>query len=535
MGLRELELIDIETEEKAVRKARKRKGSRTEEKQRAVKGWPVDKRVSEGHSLRAKGKWKKDSNEEEWEEEWEEGSDEEEWEEEWEEDSDEEEWGEGSDEEEWEEGFDEEGWEEEPDEEEWEEDSDEEEWEEDSDEEEWEEEPGEEEWEEDSDEEEWGEGFDDEEEWQEGSDERGREEGLYRKDYGEGEWKARKRPGVRQPLKGYQSKKNRVRKYAAVRERMEKSPLEKNQQGNHLAKRRKEEGYRARGSRMEEGRGARNRDKERPMPERAKKESPMPRSADIQEIKRRKKRRRRRVRAIRGMITAFTLTLAVGLFLGVAWLAVRVYKEMKEKEVVQTAVTTEVQEIESQDIREWAKFYALDLERPALAVDLLTVNEYSRPGEELPEVKSIFIHYTANAGTTAEQNRSYFESLSESHERSASAHFVIGYDGVIVQCIPTKEIAYAVKGRNYDSISIECCYLDENGKFEEETYETLIELTAWLLHKYELRPENVLRHYDEGGKNCPKYYVEHEDAWDRFLMDLEKYMAGLVEEEENGL
>ena len=81
----------------------------------AVKGWPVDKRVSEGHSLRAKGKWKKDSNEEEWEEEWEE-------------DSDEEEWGEGSDEEEWEEGFDEEGWEEEPDEEEWEEDSDEEEW-----------------------------------------------------------------------------------------------------------------------------------------------------------------------------------------------------------------------------------------------------------------------------------------------------------------------------------------------------------------------------------------------------------------------
>ena len=101
MGLRELELIDIETEEKAVRKARKRKGSRTEEKQRAVKGWPVDKRVSEGHFLRAKGKWKKDSNEEEWEEEWEEGSDEEEWEEEWEEDSDEEEWGEGCDEDEW--------------------------------------------------------------------------------------------------------------------------------------------------------------------------------------------------------------------------------------------------------------------------------------------------------------------------------------------------------------------------------------------------------------------------------------------------
>ena len=60
----------------------------------------------------------------------------------------------------------------------------------------------------------------------------------------------------------------------------------------------------------------------------------------------------------------------------------------------------------------------------------------------------------------------------------------------------------------------------------------MIELTAWLLHKYELRPENVLRHYDEGGKNCPKYYVEHEDAWYKFLMDLENYMTRLVEENE---
>lgn len=257
---------------------------------------------------------------------------------------------------------------------------------------------------------------------------------------------------------------------------------------------------------------------------------------DIYEEKRRRKKRKRRVRMVRGAITAFTFVMLTGVLLTAAWLAVSVYKGMKEGEAVQTAATADIEEIPKQDIREWARFYAMELERPDLAVDLLTVNEYSRPGEELPEVKSIFIHYTANAGTTAQQNRSYFESLSESHERSASAHFVIGFDGVIVQCIPTKEIAYAVKGRNYDSISIECCYLEENGKFEEETYRSLIELTAWLLHKYELRPENVLRHYDEGGKNCPKYYVEHEEAWDRFLADLESYMISVTEEgEKNGI
>ena len=267
-----------------------------------------------------------------------------------------------------------------------------------------------------------------------------------------------------------------------------------------------------------------------PKPRRRRKtEKPTPKYSKADEIKRKKKKRKRRARIIRGVTTLFSLFTATAFFVMIAWLAVYFYTEWKGKnETAPVASTVDVQEVvPNQDIREWADFYALELERPELAVDLLTINEYSRPGETLPEVNSIFIHYTANAGTTAEQNRSYFESLAESHERSASAHFVIGIDGTIVQCIPTKEIAYAVKGRNYDSISIECCYMQENGKFETATYDSLIELTAWLLHKYELEPEDVLRHYDEGGKNCPKFYVENEEAWDRFLADLEIYMRNL--------
>lgn len=268
---------------------------------------------------------------------------------------------------------------------------------------------------------------------------------------------------------------------------------------------------------------------EEPEPRKRKAEKPAPKFSKSDEIKRKKKKRKRRARIIRGVTTMLTFFVVTSFFAVIAWLAVYFYKEWKGREVAAPAASTvDVQEVAPvQDIRKWADFYALELERPELAVDLLTVNEYSRPGEALPEVRSIFIHYTANAGTTAEQNRSYFESLAESRERSASAHFVIGIDGTIVQCIPTKEIAYAVKGRNYDSISIECCYVQENGKFEQATYDSLIELTAWLLHKYELEPGDVLRHYDEGGKNCPKYYVEHEDAWARFLGDLEIYMRNL--------
>ena len=39
--------------------------------------------------------------------------------------------------------------------------------------------------------------------------------------------------------------------------------------------------------------------------------------------------------------------------------------------------------------------------------------------------------------------------------------------------------------------------------------------------EYDLEPKDVLRHYDVGGKLCPLYYVEHEDAWEAFLRDLE--------------
>lgn len=165
-----------------------------------------------------------------------------------------------------------------------------------------------------------------------------------------------------------------------------------------------------------------------------------------------------------------------------------------------------------------------NVEKPEWEEAFLTPNDYSRPGERLPEVNSIFVHYTANRNTSAAQNRSYFESLKDTHERSASAHFIIGYDGEIIQCIPFEEIAYAVKTRNYDSISIECCYKSADGSFTKETYDSLIHLLAYLVKKYGLSTDDILRHYDCGGKKCPLYYVEHEDDWAQLKRDVEKLL-----------
>lgn len=69
-----------------------------------------------------------------------------------------------------------------------------------------------------------------------------------------------------------------------------------------------------------------------------------------------------------------------------------------------------------------------------------------------------------------------------------------------MQCIPCNEIAYASNDRNEDTIAIECCIPDETGEFTDATYQSLIELTAWLMGRYDLTTDDVIRHYDVTGK-----------------------------------
>lgn len=161
---------------------------------------------------------------------------------------------------------------------------------------------------------------------------------------------------------------------------------------------------------------------------------------------------------------------------------------------------------------------------PAYTQQFLTINEYSRPGTPLEQINGIVIHYTGNPGTTAQQNRSFFESLAETQERKASSHFIVGLSGEIIMCVPLEEIAYASNERNMDTISIECCIDNEEGHFSEKTYKSLVELTAWLVGKYDLGIDDVIRHYDISGKECPKYFVEHESAWEDFKIDVAKHI-----------
>lgn len=157
----------------------------------------------------------------------------------------------------------------------------------------------------------------------------------------------------------------------------------------------------------------------------------------------------------------------------------------------------------------------------AITEDYLTINEYSRPGNKLEKINGVVVHYVGNPGTSAKNNRNYFENLKDTHERSASSHYIVGLEGEILQCIPLNEIAYASNNRNKDTIAIECCHPDSTGEFNSYTYDSLVKLTAALCKSYGLNPlTDVIRHYDVSGKECPVYYVNNENEWRYFLLQV---------------
>ncbi len=159
--------------------------------------------------------------------------------------------------------------------------------------------------------------------------------------------------------------------------------------------------------------------------------------------------------------------------------------------------------------------------------DFLTPNLFSRPGTSLTQINNIVIHYVGNPGTSAQDNRNYFESLATTGETYASSHYVVGIDGEIIQCVPLNEIAYCSNDRNNDTISIEVCHESESGEFSKKAYQSLVMLCAWLCNAYKLDSEDLIRHYDVTGKICPKYFVDYPTEWSEFKNDVKVMMKDI--------
>jgi N-acetylmuramoyl-L-alanine amidase len=92
-------------------------------------------------------------------------------------------------------------------------------------------------------------------------------------------------------------------------------------------------------------------------------------------------------------------------------------------------------------------------------------------------------------------------------------------DDSITQSVPDNYVAWHCGGKTYkhkqcrnsNSIGIEICDDVKNGTIypSAKTIANVLELVAYLMDKYSIPKENVIRHYDVTGKHCPAYWIDN--------------------------
>jgi len=174
------------------------------------------------------------------------------------------------------------------------------------------------------------------------------------------------------------------------------------------------------------------------------------------------------------------------------------------------------------------------------------LDNYNRPNRNLKQLKGIIVHWTANLhkGANAIANRNYFNkkpSILNSKGKIvyASAHYVID-DLTIIQCLPDLEVGYHCGAKwsrykdtahhlmnstqqNGDSpnnytIGIEMC-VNSDSDFSITRLNT-IDLIRYLLNTYNLTTNDVFRHFDITGKDCPRMMIDNA-IWQSFLAEID--------------
>lgn len=151
-------------------------------------------------------------------------------------------------------------------------------------------------------------------------------------------------------------------------------------------------------------------------------------------------------------------------------------------------------------------------------------NYYSGRGGN--SIKYIVMHYTANDGDTDEGNAHYFQGAG----RRASAHYFVDEDSV-TQSVRDNDAAWHCGGAlesshhplrgicmNRNSLGVEMCSDIVGGKYTitPQTVDRAVELVKYLMAKYGIDVDHVVRHYDVTGKLCPETWVRDESLWRKF-------------------
>ena len=138
-------------------------------------------------------------------------------------------------------------------------------------------------------------------------------------------------------------------------------------------------------------------------------------------------------------------------------------------------------------------------------------------------VEYIVIHYTSNQGDTAKNNADYFAR----EKVGASAHYFCDKNE-IWQSVKDTDTAWHCGAKTYrhpecrnaNSIGVEICMNDKKGNVRQGSIATAAELVRYLMQRYGVPVDRVIRHYDVTGKYCPGPMVDDPALWAAFKQSL---------------
>ncbi|TYQ18398.1 UNVERIFIED_CONTAM: dockerin type I repeat protein [Acetivibrio alkalicellulosi] len=152
------------------------------------------------------------------------------------------------------------------------------------------------------------------------------------------------------------------------------------------------------------------------------------------------------------------------------------------------------------------------------------------------KIEAVVIHWIGPyPNQRIENTRHHFSNV------YASAHYLIGHEGRILKIVPDDMAAYTSGGSYYTrmvlerftsngkienignrvhdrTLNIEVVPIDTNGNFGSQTYTALVRFTADKLKEHGLNVETgLLRHHDFTTKDCPKIFINEDEAWKSYI------------------
>lgn len=168
----------------------------------------------------------------------------------------------------------------------------------------------------------------------------------------------------------------------------------------------------------------------------------------------------------------------------------------------------------------------------SLKTKIPNISNNVRPGTPMKPTY-ITIHNTANTGTGANASSHANLLYNGNGGRTASWHFTVD-DKEIYQSLPLDEIGYhAGDGSgpgNMSSIGIEICE-NKDGNYTKAE-QNAVELTAYLLLKFDLPVSAVKKHQDFSGKLCPAKILGRTNGWNDFISRVQEAYDNMKQPED---